>query len=369
MGILLSKRKLTKGRFSLYLDCNVAGKRYKESLGITLEAPTSKEARLANQAKLKLARLLRARREIDCLHHNYWRQLPSFFHPKSEQRPEHVATCDFFHLIADYRIHYHRKDCRMVQAMFAYLEQFHSSALPMSKITRGFCKSFFTFLQEKLRGSTPVNYFKKFKVCLDYCVEEHFLNSNPAKGIRMPQNNAVTKEILSTRELVKLAQTPCRNSEVKRAFLFSCQSGLRWCDILELRYKNIDFQQRHLMLIQKKVAGHSQKAVLHLYLNDNALRLLHEHQGRANDFVFELPSHSYSLRILNEWTIHAGLRKHISFHCARHTFITLIMARGANIKTAASLAGHSSTRHTEKYIHIIDKQMQQAVDSLPELPL
>ena len=101
MGILLSKRKLTKGRFSLYLDCNVAGKRYKESLGITLEAPTSKEARLANQAKLKLARLLRARREIDCLHHNYWNQLPSFFHPKSEQRPEHVATCDFFHLISD----------------------------------------------------------------------------------------------------------------------------------------------------------------------------------------------------------------------------------------------------------------------------
>ena len=35
MGILLSKRKLTKGRFSLYLDCNIAGKRYKESLGIT----------------------------------------------------------------------------------------------------------------------------------------------------------------------------------------------------------------------------------------------------------------------------------------------------------------------------------------------
>ena len=95
MGILLSKRKLTKGRFSLYLDCNVAGKRYKESLGITLEAPTSKEARLANQAKLKLARLLRARREIDCLHHNYWNQLPSFFSPEKRTTS---GTCGYLRL-------------------------------------------------------------------------------------------------------------------------------------------------------------------------------------------------------------------------------------------------------------------------------
>ena len=191
----------------------------------------------------------------------------------------------------------------------------------------------------------------------------------PARGIRLSQYNDVTKEILSTKELIKLTLTPCRNPEVKRAFLFSCQSGLRWCDVQDLCYKNIDFAQRHLTLVQKKVAGHSQKSVLHLHLNENAIRLLQESHGAPDDPVFRLPSHSYSLRLINEWTAHAGLRKHISFHCARHTFITSIMARGASIKTAASLAGHSSTRHTEKYIHIIDKQKQQAVDSLPPLPL
>ena len=55
------------------------------------------------------------------------------------------------------------------------------------------------------------------------------------------------------------------------------------------------------------------------------------------------------------------------FHCARHSFITNIMANGANIKTAASLAGHSTTRHTEKYVHIIDELKQKAVDSLPDI--
>ena len=55
------------------------------------------------------------------------------------------------------------------------------------------------------------------------------------------------------------------------------------------------------------------------------------------------------------------------FHSFRHSFITNIMANGANIKTAASLAGHSTTRHTEKYVHIIDELKQKAVDSLPDI--
>lgn len=59
----------------------------------------------------------------------------------------------------------------------------------------------------------------------------------------------------------------------------------------------------------------------------------------------------------------------VLFHCARHSFITNIMANGANIKTAASLAGHSTTRHTEKYVHIIDELKQKAVDSLPDLTI
>jgi site-specific recombinase XerD len=75
------------------------------------------------------------------------------------------------------------------------------------------------------------------------------------------------------------------------------------------------------------------------------------------------------LRILQEWSNKALIQKHITFHCARHTFITHIMSNGANIKTAASLAGHSTTKHTEKYIHIIDELKQKAVDSLPDIQI
>lgn len=369
MGITLSKKTLSKGRISLYLDCSIDGKRRKEYLGIILEVPTSKEIRKANREKIQLAQLIRSRREMEYLQSRFLIQpAPS----TSTKQPETATeqTGDFFTFATNYLEEYKGKDYRVVRGMLRHLKEYHKPPLPISGITHQFCYNFLRDLQSKLTGNTPINYFKKFKLCLNLCVEEGLLQENPSDHIRMSQYYDVTKEILSTEEMNRLVLTDCRHKEVKRAFLFACQSGLRWCDICELTFRSIDFPQRRLTLIQKKVAGHSRQAVLHLNLNNNAIRLLEEETiGTPDKKVFSLPSHSYALRILNEWTRSAGIRKHISFHCARHTFITQIMASGASIKTAASLAGHSSTRHTEKYIHIIDTQKQQAVDSLPPLPL
>lgn len=365
MGITLGRKSLRNGRLSLYLDYCFNGKRQRQYLGIILDSPTDKHTRATNRAKLQLAQVLRSQKEIEYLKERYpfrTTEMP-FTLPQTTGN-----SIDFFSFAEEYLAQYHQKDIRLVRGVFTQLRKFHTGVLLLNNITPRFCHSFLDYLHRNLNGNSPVNYFKKFKMCLNACVESGLVLQNPANGIRLPQYNDVTKEILSEKELTQLALTPCRNSEVKRAFLFSCMSGLRWCDVKLLCYRNIDFAQKRLTLIQKKVAGHSSHSVLHLNLNASALYLLKVQSGSSEERVFHLPSHSYCLRMLNEWTRKAGIRKHISFHCARHTFITNLMASGANIKTAASLAGHSSTRHTEKYIHIIDTQKQQAVDNLPPLP-
>ena len=365
MGITLGRKSLRNGRLSLYLDYCFNGKRQKQYLGIILDSPTDKHTRATNRAKLQLAQVLRSQKEIEYLKERYpfrTTEMPFTLPQTTGNR------IDFFSFAEEYLAQYHQKDIRLVRGVFTQLRKFHTGVLLLNDITPRFCHSFLDYLHRNLNGNSPVNYFKKFKMCLNACVESGLILQNPANGIRLPQYNDVTKEILSEKELTQLALTPCRNSEVKRAFLFSCMSGLRWCDVKLLCYRNIDFTQKRLTLIQKKVAGHSSHSVLHLNLNASALYLLKVQSGSGEERVFHLPSHSYCLRMLNEWTRKADIRKHISFHCARHTFITNLMANGANIKTAASLAGHSSTRHTEKYIHIIDTQKQQAVDNLPPLP-
>ena len=55
------------------------------------------------------------------------------------------------------------------------------------------------------------------------------------------------------------------------------------------------------------------------------------------------------------------------FHLARHSFAVNILNNGANIKTVASLLGHSGLKHTEKYTRAVDKLKEEAINSLPEL--
>ena len=53
----------------------------------------------------------------------------------------------------------------------------------------------------------------------------------------------------------------------------------------------------------------------------------------------------------------------------RHSFAVNILNNGANIKTVASLLGHSGLKHTEKYTRAVDKLKEEAINSLPELNL
>lgn len=249
MGITLGRKSLRNGRLSLYLDYCFNGKRQRQYLGIILDSPTDKHTRATNRAKLQLAQVLRSQKEIEYLKERY----PFRMTEMPFRLPQTAGNgIDFFSYAEEYLAQYHQKDIRLVRGVFTQLRKFHTGVLLLNNITPRFCHSFLDYLHRNLNGNSPVNYFKKFKMCLNACVESGLILQNPANGIRLPQYNDVTKEILSEKELTQLALTPCRSPEVKRAFLFSCMSGLRWCDVKLLCYRNIDFAQKRITLIQKR---------------------------------------------------------------------------------------------------------------------
>lgn len=88
-----------------------------------------------------------------------------------------------------------------------------------------------------------------------------------------------------------------------------------------------------------------------------------------DSFVFTLPSYESCCKSVKCWAKRAGINKHISWHCARHSFAVKTLNNGANIKTVASLLGHSGLKHTEKYTRAVDKLKENAINSLPELGL
>lgn len=358
MGIKLRQKKLKSGRLSLYMDICWNGQRRKEYLGIFLERPVDVLVQEENALKMQVAQLC-------CEKYAAGLQL-------SDNRETHAElTAEIFlNTYADFILSYKRSDVKVVKAVAKHLIHFVEMTRSWkSPLDKDFCENFLLYLFGCLHGNTPVGYFKKIKMCLAACVEKGLLKKSPAEGIRLATSEEITKDILDSEEIQMLANTPISHAEVKRAFLFACYTGLRWCDVVELKYKAVDFKRNMLVFCQRKVKFSSSKAVVHLNLNRTAVNLLRMNTGLPDDRVFSLPSYSYARRLLINWAIRAGIQKHITFHCARHSFITNIMLGGANIKTASLLAGHSTIRHTEKYVHIIDEVKQKAVDNLPDLEL
>ena len=58
----------------------------------------------------------------------------------------------------------------------------------------------------------------------------------------------------------------------------------------------------------------------------------------------------------------AGIEKHISFHCSRHTFGTMMLTLGADLFTTSKLMGHSNIQTTEIYAKIVDKKKEEAIN-------
>jgi integrase len=134
------------------------------------------------------------------------------------------------------------------------------------------------------------------------------------------------------------------NKIVLGYFLFGCMTGLRISNIQRLKRK--DFQNNEFSLIMVK--GNKDKI---LSLNETAKRIL-EHCPE----LFEKKYTNEELnRQIKRIMLTLGIPKRISFHCARHTFATMMLRSGSKLELLQQLLGHTNVKHTMIYTHIIQE--------------
>ncbi len=229
--------------------------------------------------------------------------------------------------------------------------------------------AFVEYLQKRSTGEGAHTIYARFKKVVKHAVEHDVFAKNPCAGISIKiDRSVVKKDVLSIDEIRTLADTPfpAANQGIKRAFLFCLLTGLRWCDVEGLTFANVDYSNRVLSFTQHKTEGHSTHSAVTIPLSDTTLALIGA-KGLRESRIFNLPSYEYSCRFLKLWVKNAGIEKHISWHCARHSFAVNVLSNGADIKTVSSLLGHSSIAMTEKYLHVVDGLKRAAIDSLPSL--
>ncbi|MBD8387920.1 site-specific integrase [Dysgonomonas sp. BGC7] len=375
----LKQKKLSDGQLSLYLEYylgyskvedKVKIDRRKESLNLYIWAtPRTTEERLTNKETLELAKKIRNEREQELREGKLGYRL---------SKAKNVNFLDYFQTYID---NYTKKDVRMLIIALNRFKDFLSIEYPVfrtsikpEQLSKDMMLSFVEYLQSRSKGEGAKSIFQRFKKAVSYAVEHDVIMKNPCKGVQCKVDEQILrKDVLSVEEMQQLISTTYteQNQDVRRAFILCLYAGIRFCDVVELRYGNVDYSNRLLKFEQSKTKGGSSSSGVVVPLNDSLISLIGKPstEGAKNEKIFNLPSHTMCLKALRRWTARAGIDKHITWHSARHSFAVNILNNGANMKTVASLLGHSGLKHTEKYTRAVDSLKEAAINSLPTLEL
>lgn len=139
-------------------------------------------------------------------------------------------------------------------------------------------------------------------------------------------------------------------------FLFSCYTGLRFSDIINITRDNFCCIDDNIWLIYSSIKTDVDiRLPLFLLFDGKALPIYERY--RHNEWaLFDMAATSNSNvnKQVQRLCKMAKIDKKVSFHTARHTNATLLLYSGANITTVQKLLGHKSVRTTEIYSNIMD---------------
>lgn len=254
---------------------------------------------------------------------------------------------------------------------YNYLQAFTGGKLRFVDLNVSFCEQFKEYLlttkskkssKVTLSRNSVVSYFNKLKAAIKQAFKDGYLQTDLNVKVEAVQPEETQRNFLSLEELNGLVKTECNNPLLKRAALFSALTGMRFSDIKNLTWDDVEYVGEngyYLRFIQQKTKG-----VEMMPITEQAYSLLGE-RTEPTDKVFDgLTYSAYHNKHLYQWIGAAGITKKITFHCFRHTFATLQLSKGTDIYTISGLLGHRELKTTQIYAKIIDKTKREAVDKI-----
>ena len=362
MKVTLRRRKLKTGNTSLYLDIYANSKRQYEYLNLYLKVGKSQKDRDANKKTLQLAEAVRGERLVEIQNGTFGfkteangnRDFLAFYADLAEGKTELTESTHktWLHTLKHLK-KYTNNNLQFKDVNETLLEGFKNYLLTQ-KITKG---------KTRLAQNSAAVYFNKLRTAVNKAYDMGLITRNPIRVVKAVKQSDGKREYLTLEEVKKLSETDCKYDELKRAFLFSVLTGLRWSDIDKLIWGEIKQSEQmgsSIMFRQQKTDGQE-----YLPISEQALSLLGE-RGADHDRVFaELKYTAYMSKELVRWVLKAGITKDITFHCARHTHATLLLTHGIDLYTVSKLLGHKDIKTTQIYAKVIDQKKVSAVNSIP----
>lgn len=359
--VTLRKKALTSGRFSFFLDYYPPiphpkdGKLIrKEYLKLYMVAdPRNEIDRNFNKQTQMIAQNIRAKRQLDIQNRQYGflsaeRSMGSFIDFfRDVVRKKKGINSDVWYMALRYLISYAGHDLRFADLNVYFCDGYKEYLLSAPGISKR---------KTPISNNTALSYYNKFRLALKQAYKADFLTGNIYEKTDAIKELDAQREFLTIGEFQRLASARIRPEMMKNAGLVSGLTGLRFSDVRALKWGDVrgEAGDYYLQFRQQKTKGAEV-----LPISDQTFSLFGERRN-TDERVFKDLRYSRLRGFMDKWLGLAGIEKHITFHCFRHTFATLQLSMGTDIYTVSKLLGHRDIKTTQIYTKIIDSKKKEA---------
>jgi len=267
--------------------------------------------------------------------------------------------------IAFYQKLAQEKSSSMYQSSLNYVKAYKGDKMSFRDVDVKFFNGFKKYLAEqKLKTNSIHLYCSNVITVIKEAHKADLLEEDIMHKLDLPKKEQTERSYLEIDEIQKLIEMPCKNPMVKQMFLFSCYTGLRVSDCLNLKFENVINKEDgyYLKFQQKKT-----KAFEMMPINEIAYSFIPQRKADTDKVFEDLSYSTYFTTLLSCWVFDAGISKPITFHSARHTYACLLITLGADLYSVSKLLGHKDIGTTQIYAKVIDSKKREAVDLLNKL--
>lgn len=196
---------------------------------------------------------------------------------------------------------------------------------------------------------------------------------SPTKKVKKPSVDNKRYRFLSHDEAERiLTALKAKSEQVYEIALVSLHCGLRAGEVFGLQWGDVDLERGHILVKDTK-SGKNRTA----FMTDRVRFLLSDKEkGSPTDLVF--PDRNGEIitkisrtfeRTVNDLELNKGIddpRQRVVFHTLRHTYASWLVENGTDLYTVKELMGHSTLAMTERYSHLGQNTLQNAVQKLDQ---
>lgn len=277
----------------------------------------------------------------------------------------------------------------------------------VGKINKDVILKFMLVLKEEKKNQYGVNYsdssirvyLKHLSSFFSWAIDQGYATSNPIIGIVKPLEKgkqAGNMKLLNQEYLKKLREYLQKKPEWQLDVLnFSLGTGARRGEIIKVKKKDlvnlkvkggkkylirlngkggktrlVPIGNECLKLVKKRIKYLSNEKERERILEkqvSSGIKKRYRYRWQQEYLFFEICDDKSISKAIMKARRHCGVPESITFHSARHTYATHLIAEGVDIKVLKELLGHVDLETTEIYTHVLNEHMLQQVEAVTEL--